>query len=753
MISQTKKLSIAFYWHMHQPVYQLTPQGDYIMPWVRLHAVKDYLDMMMWVEKFDNLKLNFNYVPVLLDSLIDYENGAHDIHSRITVTPVEQLSHEDKIFIINNFFDANYQTMILQNEQYHNLYKKYQQNIESTDIFTEQEYSDLMALFNLAWIDPSFKNSDERLQRLVQKGKDYTLEDRIEIIEIQREIIRQIIPKLKKLVAENKIEVSTSPYYHPIVPILIDYKAIRKDNSDTDELSELHTEEDAKIQTKMALDRIEKLIGKRPKGIWASEQCVSPNTLEMLSDLGVEWSISDEGNLARSIDFEFVHDFKGYLEDPYHLLKTYSYKTRNSDIKMIFRESTIYNLVSFEYANHNPVATANDLYDRIKVMQGKILSSPDQDHLLTIAMDGENCWENYIDDGNTFLQTLYELISKDESLETVLISDYIEKTKEHKKLDKVATGASFNRGYKLWIDEPVKDIAWKYLKRAREDFISFSKREPNHPNLIDAQKELFICEGSDWFWWYGEPNSSGRDNIFDFLYRTHLKNIYRTLDLEYPKYLDEPLTSVSPARPSNYPKALITPEVNGKSTTDDDSWLNAGCIDIPDGPVLRESKLFDKICFGNDSENFYLRFYLNKYIKENPTTLPRTYQMYIYLRKAGRTQALAPIRLINKSANISPIAMEKFHNEIQISIRDNELRFLRLVKAIPGDMWVLENYKSMEVVYDEVLDLKIPFKTLEIENGEKLEFLFVNANYGMTDFYIPNEMVLSVLRPEVSVKK
>lgn len=753
MISQTKKLSIAFYWHMHQPVYQLTPQGDYIMPWVRLHAVKDYLDMMMWVEKFDNLKLNFNYVPVLLDSLIDYENGAHDIHSRITVTPVEQLSHEDKIFIINNFFDANYQTMILQNEQYHNLYKKYQQNIESTGIFTEQEYSNLMALFNLAWIDPSFKNSDERLQRLVQKGKDYTLEDRIEIIEIQREIIRQIIPKLKKLVAENKIEVSTSPYYHPIVPILIDYKAIRKDNSDTDELSELHTEEDAKIQTKMALDRIEKLIGKRPKGIWASEQCVSPNTLEMLSDLGVEWSISDEGNLARSIDFEFVHDFKGYLEDPYHLLKTYSYKTQNSDIKMIFRESTIYNLVSFEYANHNPVATANDLYDRIKVMQGKILSSPDQDHLLTIAMDGENCWENYIDDGNTFLQTLYELISKDESLETVLISDYIEKTKEHKKLDKVATGASFNRGYKLWIDEPVKDIAWKYLKRAREDFISFSKREPNHPNLIDAQKELFICEGSDWFWWYGEPNSSGRDNIFDFLYRTHLKNIYRTLDLEYPKYLDEPLTSVSPARPSNYPKALISPEVNGKSTTDDDSWLNAGCIDIPDGPVLRESKLFDKICFGNDSENFYLRFYLNKYIKENPTTLPRTYQMYIYLRKAGRTQALAPIRLINKSANISPIAMEKFHNEIQISIRDNELRFLRLVKAIPGDMWVLENYKSMEVVYDEVLDLKIPFKTLEIENGEKLEFLFVNANYGMTDFYIPNEMVLSVLRPEVSVKK
>lgn len=754
MMSQTKKLSIAFYWHMHQPVYQLMPQGDFIMPWVRLHAVKDYLDMMLWVERFNNLRLNFNYVPVLLDSLIKYENGAHDIHSRITVTPVEELSHEDKIFILNNFFDANYQTMILQNEEYHRLYKIIQEKgTDDTEIFSNQEYSDLMALFNLAWIDPSFKNSNQKLKKLVEKKKNYTLEDRIKIIDIQREIIRQIIPEIRKLVAENKIEITTSPYYHPILPILLDYKEIRKDHSEQDELSELNAEEDAKIQTKMALDRIEELIGKRPRGIWASEQCVSPKTLEMLSDLGVEWSISDEGNLANSIDFEFVHDFKGYLEDPYHLLKTYTYKTENSDIKMIYRESSIYNLVSFEYAHHNPVATANDLYDRIKILQSKILSSPDKDHLLTIAMDGENCWENYIEDGNQFLETLYKLISEDSSLETVLISDYIEKSKEHKPLNKIATGASFNRGYKLWIDEPLKDIAWQYLKRAKDDFNTFIKREPNHPNIMDAKKELLVCEGSDWFWWYGEPNSSGRDNIFDYLYRTHLKNIYKTLELEYPSYLDEPLISISPARPSNYPKALISPEINGKNNADDESWLNAGCIDIPDGPVLRESKLFDKICFGNDKDNFYLRFYLNKYIKENITSIQRTYQMYIYLRKAGRTQALSPIRLVNKSANIPPISMEKFHNEIQISIRDNELRFLRLVKAIPGDMWVLENYKSMEVIYDEVLDIKIPFETLEINQGEKLEFLFINANYGMTDFYIPDEMILSVQRPEVAIKK
>ena len=755
MMSQTKKLSIAFYWHMHQPVYQLSANGDYIMPWVRLHGVKDYLDMALWADKNPDLKLNFNYVPALLDSLMEYSNGAFDIHSRITATPDESLTNEDKVFILNNFFDANYQNMILANDEYHRLYKIVQmEGTENTDIFTLQEYSDLMALFNLAWIDPSFKASDRRLKRLVKKGRDYTYEDRLEILEVQREIISKIIPTLKKLLKKGKIELTTSPYYHPILPILTDYKTIRGSGVYDDDISKMKTDLDAKVQTKMALDRMEEIFGVRPKGIWPSEQCISAKTLSMLSDLGVEWSISDEGILANSIDFEFVHDFKGYLQDPYNLLKVYQYKSANSDIKMIFRDSIIHNLIEFEYSNHSPEATANDLYDRIKVIQSKILSSPDKEHLLVIAMDGENCWENYPNDGNKFLETVYKLISEDSTLETVLISDYLERINNYKKLNKIASGASFNKNFKLWIDEPVKDLAWTYLKHVRQDFSDFVKREPLNPNIELARQELFICEGSDWFWWYGEPNYSGRDNIFDFIFRSHLKNIYKYLDLESPKFLDEPLTSLSPSAPSNYPKALISPEVNGKDiVSEDDEWYNAGCIEIPDGPVLRESKLFDKIRFGNDKDNFYLKLHLNKYIKTIISPVKLTYQMYIYFRKAGRKQALSPIRLIHKSQNISPLAMEKFHNEIQVSIRNDELRFLRIVKAIPGDMWVLENSKQIEVAYDEVLDLKIPFETLGIEEGESLEFLFINANYGMTDFYIPNDVVLTITRPALIPKE
>ena len=741
MMSQTKKLSIAFYWHMHQPVYQLSPEGDYLMPWVRLHAVKDYLDMLLIGKKFKNLKLNFNLVPVLLDALIDYgENEMHDIHSRLTITDIDDLTDDDKKFIINNFFDANYHSMILPNQEYERLLQKYQAGDENNiDIFSPQEYSDLMALFNLAWIDPSFKNMYPEIKALIKKGKNYSLSDRIKIIEIHRDIIRKIIPSYKKFADEGKIEITTSPYYHPILPIMLDLKEIRKTSSTTFPHN-LKMELDAKMQTEMALDRVQELFGKRPKGIWPSEHCISPKELDLFKSLGIEWTISDEGILSNSINFEFIRDFRGYLEDPYHLLKSYKYK---NGLNIIFRDSVLPNLIGFEYPNHDPENAANDLYDRIKSAQSKLLSSPDEHHLLTIAMDGENCWENYTHDGSTFLETIYGLIENDPTLETVLISDYIAKDTP-KPLNKISSGSWVNRNFKLWIDEPLKNLAWTYLKQVRDDFSNYVKKNPINPNIEAARKELFICEGSDWFWWYGEPNNSGRDNIFDYIFREHLKNIYFYLDLEPPEYLDTPLLSAI-SKPSRYPKGEFTPVIDGKEK-DDESWLNAGCINIPDGPVLKENKFYDKICFGYDKDNLYLRFYINEYTKNMPSMAKRVNQMYIYMRNQNKKQTLSPIRIIQKTEGLLPISKEKFHNEMQLSIYNGEINILRLVRAIPNNLWAIANPKNIKAVYDKVVDISIPFDDIEIEKGDTLEFVFVNANFGVKDFYIPNEMLLTIKR-------
>lgn len=742
MMSQTKKLSIAFYWHMHQPVYQLSPEGDYLMPWVRLHAVKDYLDMVTILDKFKKIKLNFNLVPVLLDALIDYgEKGLHDIHSRLSVADIKNLSLDDKEFILNNFFDANYQTMIFPLEEYNRLYQKRISNPDcGIDFFSEQEYSDLMALFNLAWLDPTYKTSNSTLKQLYKKGRGYTLDDRQKIVELQREIIRKIIPSYKKYLKNNRIEITTSPYYHPILPILLDINEIKKSAND-DLPADLMMEEDAKAQTLMALDRMEEIFGKRPQGIWPSEHCISSKQLELFKELGVDWTVSDEGILSNSINFEFVRDFKGYLEDPYQLLKSYEYK---NGVKVIFRDSIIPNLISFEYPNHNAEIAANDLYDRIKVAQGKLLSSPDSEHLVTIAMDGENCWENYPEDGLLFLKALYKLIEDDKSLETVLISDYLKREKHHRPLNKICAGSWINRNFKLWIDEPLKNLAWTYLKRVRDDFTKYVSENPDNLNIKNARKELYICEGSDWFWWYGEPNDSGRDNIFDYIYREHLKNIYLYLGQEPPKYLDIPLIAAI-AKPSRYPKGEITPDLTGLDTKDD-TWLNAGCIDIPDGPVLKESKFFDKICFGYDKNNLYLRFYINEYLQENPELLDKTYQIYIYMRNANKKQALSPMRLINKTENILPISKEKFHNELQISVRCGELRMVRLIKSIPNNLWVLKSSKDVTSIYDKVIDISVPFDAVDVEENETLEFCFVNADYGIKDFFIPNDMLLAVKR-------
>ena len=383
-----KKLSLAIYWHMHQPVYEI--EGTYLMPWARLHAVKDYLDMVLILEKFPKLKLNFDVVPALMDSVIDYTNGYHDIHSELTVTDINDMTEEEKSFVLNNFFSPKFETMLYKSENYKDLYqKRYAKENCSIEDFDNREISDLMALFNLVWIDPVHFQRYPRLQELWNKQYNYTLEDRIEIIEIQRDIMREIIPTYKKYVSEGRIEMTTSPYYHAILPILADVKASTKKVITTEGLPQnLGMLDDAIMQVRKALDRVEEVMGVRPKGFWPPELCLGPKSLDLLAKEGVEWTISDEGILSESINFDFIRDFKGNLNDPYHLLKVYEYDTKSENkIDVIFRDRSIANLINFEYAGIDSKMAASDLYDKIKVIQNKLLVSPDDTHLLTIALD------------------------------------------------------------------------------------------------------------------------------------------------------------------------------------------------------------------------------------------------------------------------------------------------------------------------------------------------------------------------------
>ena len=745
-----KELSVAFVWHFHQPNYQTQPNGIRLMPWARLHAIKDYLDMVLILDKFPKIKLNFSIVPALIDAIEDYaHNDGHDIHSKLTVTPVEELTDDDKLYILNYFFDANYETLISKNKRYNELYlKRYSNSEVGIHDFSLQDYADIMMLFNLVWFDPIWKDVYPELSKFEKKGKNYSLEDRQELIELNRTIIKQIIPTFKKYQDAGKIEILTSAYNHPIVPILInpnDLKTPSLKHSMPDCKVALMV--DVKEQINLAIEKIASTFGKKPNGFWPSEHCISQKTLDVVANLGFKWAITDESVLANSLKKEFVRDFRGCYEDPYDVCSLYLYKTkREKEINLVFRDSVIPNMITFEYPHHDNVLCANDLFDRIKTVHDKLKNSPDKKHLFTIAMDGENSWDSYEKDGSVFLERLYSLINDDKAIKTVLISDYVEENKQTEKLLKrVKSGSWVNQEFQLWIAEPTKNLAWQYLVQARNDLKEAEKAGRLSKEKIKAAKyEIYIAEGSDWFWWYGEPNNSGQDHIFDFLFREHLKNVYEILEKPVPSYLEMPLISFM-GKPLKNPKRLIKPLINGYSKGNDE-WLSAGCIDIPDGPIIQQNKVFDRIYFGSDENNLYLRFDVNKYLLDSNDRFKEYFSIYVYF-KTNNQDAMSSVRTTNKRDCLLPVLLDGYTHEVKVALTNMRKYPLQYSVAVKDGLWELRWGHHIRYANKEIFEIAIPFEDIDVQSGETFDFFFVTGCGGVTEEIYPKDIPLSLTRP------
>ena len=750
----TKKLNIAFIWHFHQPVYQENFTDDFVMPWVRLHATKDYLDMLLRCEDHKKIKLNFNISATLLNSIEKYSKGINDLHSKLLILKDNKLSEMDKNFILQYFFDVNYSTMIMQREYYAELYnKRYSKEDISINDFTDQEYFDIIANYTMCWIDTKFYLMYPELKYLSEKQKNYTYEDRKRIYEIQFDIIRKIIPYYKKFQDEGRIEISTSPYYHPIIPLLLDINEAKCSyNENLPSKSPLFAE-DAKEQTKKALDYFEKVFKKRPKGIWLPEHCISMASVDMLNDLGVNWTVTDEGILANTLGREFARDFEGNLEAPFDLCVHYKFNSRNNKVNVLFADSFFSNLVSFGYGNYDGHVAANDFYEKIKTVQSKLQFSPKEDHLLTIAMDGENCWESYQNDGNEFLDTLYELIENDDTLQTVLVSDFIEKAKPE-KLDNVASGSWINRNFDLWIGEPTKNLAWIYLDKTRNDLFKFSKEllenAKTDEEKLEAQKridkakeEIFVSEGSDWLWWYGEPNESSNDHIFDFLFRAHLKNVYGALDKPSPKHLDVPLASII-GKPIRQPRRHITPVIDGIYDPNINSWVDAGYIFLPDSPTFSAKKTIKGIYYGNDDDNIYLKFELNKNNLANSIYFIKN-QVFIYFKPESQT-VISPVRIALRTENLYPVLENQFSHELKFSFNEHGLVPPQLLKALYGGMWQVQLIRKVSYAFKDTIEVALSFDDLGVKPGERVEFCIIAGSNGNINEVYPQDVLLSLTR-------
>ncbi|MBU1084551.1 MAG: glycogen synthase GlgA, partial [Candidatus Omnitrophica bacterium] len=347
----------------------------------------------------------------------------------------------------------------------------------------------------------------------------YTEEDKTALFKRQKEAVALVLPAYKKLQDEGRIEITTSPFYHPILPLL----CRGKDDEGFD------FTQDAKVQVEKALDLYKKVFGRSPKGMWPPEGSVSQNIIPFLADRGIEWIATDEGILMES--------FKGYDGSRDELIyKVFTAKEDGREIDLIFRDINISNAISFRYSHMPSKKAAADLIKDLKGI-ASFCALKGGEHLASIILDGENPWPYYPCGGEAFLKTVYKDLSSNPQLATVTVSEYRAVNKERKSIPKLFSGSWINRNFKKWIGSPQKDKAWEYLRKARRELFSLDEQKK------EALEELYIAEGSDWFWWYDDFGTE-LNFIFDELFRKHLLNIYNIIGRPAPYGLAEPIPPV-----------------------------------------------------------------------------------------------------------------------------------------------------------------------------------------------------------------
>jgi len=546
----TKKLSIAFLWHMHQPCYKDTITGKYLLPWVRFHAVKDYFPMAALLQGFDNVRATFNLVPSLLEQINDYAlNGATDIFLDLAAKKASSLTLEDRLDILENFFRVNFKNLLEPNERYLELLvKKGLQNTSDRSLkkavkdFSDQDILDLQVLFNLVWFHSISVDDDINLKNLIRKGSCYTEEDKEYVLLKQKEIISQVIPLYRKLQDAGQIEISATPFYHPITPLLCDTSISRVSTPEIELPKRRFSHpEDARWHIAEAIKYHKKQFGIAPRGMWPSEGSVSDEALEIMASNGIRWAATDEDILFNSLAMQRAKRKAAPPPDRQIIYEPYKFKKGSKPLSLIFRDKFLSDIISFNYSSWEQRSAADDLIAHFKRI-AENYTGVDKP-LVTIAMDGENAWEFFTDNGRTFFETLYGHLDDDDELEAVTISGYLGVGGfKRKALNAVFPASWINHNFNIWIGEEQDNVSWDYLSMVRRDLVKYTKGYRDGPEaeselLRKAWREFYIAEGSDWNWWYSGKAHMGADNPFDKLYRMHLKNVYKYLKKPAPDFL------------------------------------------------------------------------------------------------------------------------------------------------------------------------------------------------------------------------
>ncbi|KAF0216080.1 MAG: glycoside hydrolase family [Geobacteraceae bacterium] len=612
-------LYITFFWHMHQPYYKEPVKGEYALPWTYLHAIKDYYDMAAIVDESPGARVMFNLVPSLLEQIRDYAEGTavDPFLVRGRMNPAD-MGEEDRLFVLENFFSANRQRMIEPHKRYLELLYlagdgSRKRLAEKLRYFGEQELLDLQVWFFLAWTGEAARRRYPELLELVKKGRNFTRQDKALLFARHADILNDIIPLYKRLHEEGKAELTVSPYFHPILPLLCDMKSalVAMPRANLPAATFRHPE-DARSQVAQGVAYFKEVFGFQPSGMWPSEGSVSDEALAIIAGCGLKWVASDEEVLARSLSGG-LGTGKGALYHPY----TFRHGAR--ELGMFFRDRTLSDLIGFTYSQWESGRAVSDFVGKLKEIKGRVSGG----RVVPVILDGENAWEYYSHNGYDFLRNLYAAIAGTPGLEPATFSEVLAKVPEQRVLTHVHPGSWINANYGVWVGHPEENLGWDYIERAREAAVNNSPvvadllavgGAPGEGGGIEAEtarlvcKSLYAAEGSDWFWWYGDDHFSPHSDRFDGLFRKYLINVYRLLNLDIPRELYEPIKKMSPAGLVREPAALITPAINGM-VDDYFEWLAAGLYDLTkqSSSMHASESLLQSFFFGFDRKALYLR--------------------------------------------------------------------------------------------------------------------------------------------------
>ncbi|MEN3043751.1 MAG: hypothetical protein ABDH37_00840 [Candidatus Hydrothermales bacterium] len=528
-------LILLILWHQHQPRYPKDETGDYLSPWVRLHGTKDYYDMAKILEDYPEIHLTINLTPSLLEMILDLMKGTQDKAMRLSLKPIKEMQEEERNYLIERFFDANWDKVIRTFPRYSELLDKKLNKLK----FSDQDLIDLKVYFNLAWLDPDFREKEVMLESgekvtvkdLLTKGKNFKEEDVKRIVEVHKKIINSIISVHKKLMEKGQIEISTTPFYHPILPLIYDIK-LAKPGLPGVSLPDVDFSypEDAKWHIEEALKMYKDIFGKNPNGMWPAEGSVAYEIIPLFSSAGIKWIATDEKVLMKSLNKNFLT-----FEEKY---KVYKVKNRNDSVYVVFRDTRLSDAIGFVYQNMDPVEAANRFILELSNIY-RYWKEKDNPPVVAVILDGENAWEHYPHDGKEFLKNLYQSLNEAKFIKTMTISEYIEWKKPKNTLNYLFPGSWIGANFATWIGEPEENKAWEYLAYVRKDIEKLLK-DLDSEKREKVMRKIFIAEGSDWFWWYGKDQEVP-GNFFDYSFRETLKEIYKILNKEYPKFLDVPI--------------------------------------------------------------------------------------------------------------------------------------------------------------------------------------------------------------------